>query len=123
MASRAPRRDAVGSARERRRLLAEKAQHFARGVGAAGLGIGARRAAAGPGMAGAMKHPLLQHRTTALIRLDASDIADTAGRLAPADGEAEVRRRLCLGNDLIAIDRIDGGVAIAMEDDGRNEAV
>jgi hypothetical protein len=74
-------------------------------------------------MAGAMEHPLLQHRTTALISFDGPDIADTAGRFAMADGHTEIRAGLRLGNDLIAVDGIDGRVAIAMEDDGGNEGV
>ena len=44
------------------RLLEEEAEHLPRGVGPSRIGVGSGGAAARPGMAGAMDHPLLKHR-------------------------------------------------------------
>ena len=120
MAARAPPRDAVGSARARRRLLAEESQYFARGVGAAGFGIGPRGAAAGPGMAGAVEHPLLQNRSSRFISLDGAVVAYAAGSFAVNDRRPQIRPTFSLGDHLVTVRRIDRPVAISMKHNGRH---
>ncbi len=46
-------------------VVEEEAQHLPRRVGPARVGVGAARAAAGPGVAAAVHHPLLEHRRPA----------------------------------------------------------
>jgi hypothetical protein len=77
--------------------------HLAAGIGAARLGVRARFAAAGPGMACAVQDPLLQQRASALVRVDPAGVTDSAQRRARADGGPQRRRRrFRLGDDLRA---------------------
>jgi hypothetical protein len=46
------------------RVLEEEAQHLACGVGPARVGVGSRRAAAGPGMPGIMHDPFSEAMNT-----------------------------------------------------------
>ena len=73
-------------------------------------------------MAGSMQNPLLQNRSPILVRLHRAGITNSARRLAGPDGCSEMRSSLRLGDDLIAVHRIDSGVAVSVEHNGRNSA-
>jgi hypothetical protein len=103
-------------------VLEEEAHHLATGVGPVGLGVRSLSAPAGPCVAGSVKDPLLQHRSPAFVRLNGAGVLYPAQSLAAADGSPEIRSSLRLGNDLIAVDGVDGRVAVTVEHDGRNSA-
>ena len=63
------------------RMLEEEAQHLAAGVGPLRIGVGADGAAACPGMAGAMDHPLLEHGTA--VGVGMQRCGGRIGRRAP----------------------------------------
>src|SRR4051794_7517603 len=102
------------------RLLQEEPQHLAAGVRPARVGIGPGRAATRPGVAGSVKHPLLEDGTPALVSLDGASVGGPALSLPTAHRRAEICPCLGLGNDLIAVDRAHGGVAITVKHDGRH---
>jgi hypothetical protein len=73
-------------------------------------------------MAGSMQNPLFQNRSPILVRLHRAGITNSARRLSGRDGCSEVRRSLRLGDDLIAVHRVDGGIAVSVKYNGRNGA-
>src|SRR3954453_13497862 len=101
-------------------LLQEEPEHLAAGIRPARVGVGAGRAPTGPGVAGSVKHPLLEDRTSALVSLDGASVGGPALRLPAVHGWAEIRSCLRLSDDLIAVNRAHGRVAIAVKDDGRH---
>ena len=60
--------------------LEEKAQHLARRIGTAWIGVGTVRAAAGPGMAASVQQPVLHHRRPALVANDRAGVCPPVGR-------------------------------------------
>src|SRR3954453_5233638 len=98
-------------------LLQEERQHLAAGVRPARIGVGAGLAPTGPGVAGSVKHPLLEDRTSARVSLDGAGVRGPTLRLPAVHGWAEIRPCLRLSDDLIAINRAHGRVAIAVEYD------
>ena len=97
-------------------VLQEEADHLATGVGTAWLGVGPGRAPTGPGVAGAVKDPLLEHRSPARIRLDGSGEPKAAWCLAAP----QIRSSGCLSDDLITVDWVDGRVTVAMKHEHRH---
>ena len=69
-------------------------------------------------MTGSVKHPLLQHDTTALVSVDASRVTEAACGLAAAYDGAELGSTLGLSNHLIAVHGVHRLVSIAVEHDG-----
>jgi hypothetical protein len=103
------------------RMLKEEADHFPAGIRSACIGVRALRTAAGPGMVGALQDPLLQNRSPAVIALDRANEAHAALRSAANDGCLEICPELRLGDDVVAIQRIDRLIRVAMKHDGRNQ--
>ena len=68
-----------------------------------------------------MKEPLFQDGTAILVHLQCANVPYPAGRLAVGYCSPEFRGCLGLGNDVIAVNRIDGGIAITVEHDGWND--
>ena len=105
-------------------MLEEETEHLARGIGPLRIGVRAGGAAACPGMASALDHPVLKDRLTSSVGMWRATVAPSAGCLAL------LRRRrglqtggsgtAGLGDDLVAIARIDGRVLVAMEHDRRH---
>ncbi len=102
-------------------MLQEEAQHLLRGIGPARIGVGARGAAAKPGMAGAVDHPLLDHRLPIRVNMQRTAVGVTTGNLAFLGVYPERRTPRRLSNDRVAITWVDRGVPVAMEDNGRND--
>jgi hypothetical protein len=73
-------------------------------------------------VAGAVKNPLLKHRSPARIRLDGSGEPKAAWCLAAADAGPQIRCSGYLSDDLITVDWVDGRVTVAMKHDGWNRA-
>src|SRR3954447_3543157 len=69
-----------------------------------------------------MQSPLLQNRSPILVRLHRACITNSARRLSGRDGCAKIRRGLRLGDDLIAVHRVDGGIAVSVKYNGRDGA-
>src|SRR6185437_374511 len=113
---------AVTSSAGRHRLLEEEAQHLPGGVGPPRIGVGPRRTAARPGMAGGMDDPLLQDRPPALIVLHGAAVGMPPGYLTMLHTELQVWRGGLLrpSDDGVTIAGMHGGVLIAMEHDRRN---
>ena len=96
----------------------EKADHFPAGVGSARVGVGAAGAAAGPSMARAVKDPLLKDLPAGVLELDRAGVGHAGWRLAMRHRLGQSRILPCLGDDVVAVARVDGPVGIAMECDG-----
>src|SRR3979490_809753 len=71
-------------------------------------------------MAGALKHPLLEHRSSSVVALNRAKEAHAASSSAANDRCPERHCSLRLGYDLVSIHRIDRLVAIAMKYNGRH---
>jgi hypothetical protein len=97
----------------------EEADHLPAGVGSARVRVGAAGAAAGPSMARAVKDPLLKDLPAGEVELDRAGISHAAWRLAMRHHLGPRRLLPCLGDDVVAVARVDGPVGIAMEHDGR----
>src|ERR1700674_3171282 len=108
--------------RSRSWALEEEAHHLTTGVGSAWLGVRSGRAPAGPCVAGSVQDPLLQHRSPGLVRLNGAGVTYPTPCLAVGDGGPKIRRRLRLGDDLIAVDGAHSRVAVTVEHDGRHTA-
>src|SRR5689334_8769492 len=104
------------------RMLEEEAQHLARGVGTARVGEGAAGTAARPGVPGAVDDPLLEDDLAIGRRMERAAPGAAAGRAPLLHRYFERRRRRRLRDHRVAVGRVDGGVAIAVEDDRRNAA-
>jgi hypothetical protein len=103
-------------------MLEEEAHHLATSVGPAWLGVRSGTAAAGPGVAGSVKNPLLYQRSPTLIFLNDAGVTHSSGCLTAGDGGPEIRGRFCLGDDLIPIDGAYDRVTVTVKHDGRNAA-
>jgi hypothetical protein len=73
-------------------------------------------------VAGSVQNPLLQNRSPILVRLHRARVTNSARRLSGRDGCSEMRRSLRLGDDLIAVHRVNGGIAVSVKYNGRNGA-
>ena len=107
------------------RMRQEEADHLPAGVGSARVRVGAVDTAAGPSMARAVKDPLLKDLPTGVVELDRAGIGHAAWRLAMRHPLGQRRRILtCLGDDVVAVDRVDGpvGIAMAAKADGMSRA-
>ena len=108
---------------DRERMRKEKGYHCARCIRAAGIGVASGSVAARPGMAGAMDGPLL-------------DLDIAIGGAVPRAGVGPPRQLVAtvlryserpiglagrMGNDVRAVDRMDGGIAVSVKGDHRNE--
>src|ERR1700728_2483144 len=71
-------------------------------------------------MARAVKDPLLEEFPAGIVELDRASVGHAAWRLAMSDRLGQRRLLPCLGDDLVAVARVDGPVGIAMEYDGRH---
>ena len=95
----------------------KETQHFARGVGALAVGIGAALAAAGPGVACAVHDPVLSHHMTVVISVGVAGSGPPVG-VVKALGEG--RRAIGRGTrHTLAVDRVHSAILVAMENDGR----
>ena len=72
-------------------------------------------------MARSVQDPVLRHRTSAAVGPDGAGVADPAGGGAAPGRGAGLGGGFGLGHYLVAIDRVHGRIAVAMEHDGRNE--
>ena len=63
------------------RVFQEEAEHLARRIRPLRVGVGAGGAAPGPGMAGALDHPVLEHRPTGRVGVGRAPVAPSAGGL------------------------------------------
>src|SRR3954468_23458095 len=68
-------------------------------------------------MTGSMEDPLLEDGTPALALLNRTGVGGPTLRLPAAHGWAQIRPGLRLGNNLVAVDRAHGRVAVPMEHD------
>src|ERR1700722_19222562 len=64
------------------RVLQEEAHHLRRGIRPARIGVGARWAAAKPGMAGAVDHPLFDHRLPVGVDIPGAVVSVATGNPA-----------------------------------------
>jgi hypothetical protein len=64
------------------RMLQEESKHLARRIGPLRIGVGAGGAAPGPGMAGALDYPVLEHGLTSCVGMDRAPVAPSAGGLS-----------------------------------------
>src|SRR3954447_20939100 len=102
-------------------VIGEEAQHFARGIRSARIGVGAGRAAARPGVTGSLDRPMLAQRLAGGIGVDGAAVGSAAGRLTLLDRRPQSRRgRRGLRYHGLTVARMDGGVLVAMKDDGRD---
>ena len=102
----------------------EETEHLPRGIGSLRVGIGADGTAPCPGMPCTVDHPLLEHGLTSSIGVDDATVT------TPVRDVTLLRRRRCLqtvgsdaaslGDNLVAIARIDSAVLIAMKHDRRH---
>src|SRR5277367_3079789 len=97
----------------------EEADHLSAGVGSARVRVGAADTAARPSMAHTVQDPLLKDLPAGVVELDRAGIGHAAWRLAMRHHLRQRRLLPCLGDDMVAVDRVDGPVGIAMEYDGR----
>ena len=102
------------------RMLEEKAQYFPRCVRSARIGVGARRAAAGPCVSGAVDIPVLQYSASTRVAQDRSCIGMPSGYLPAMHRLLRARRSQRLLKNLIAVVWMDGRVAIAVKNNGRD---
>ena len=127
-------RDAVFSLRRQgtlpMRSVEKEAQHFARRVGASGVGIGTARIAAGPCMRGPMHQPVLDDDRTAAVREPCAGESVSLGDRARVAldrrtwrvGGAAVIVRMrprALTRDLLAVGRVHRCVQLSVEHDRR----
>src|SRR4051794_39911333 len=73
-------------------------------------------------MTGSMENPLLEDGTPTLALLNCTGVGGPTLRLPAAHGCAQIRPCLRLGNDLVAVDRAHGRVAVTMEYDRGHRA-
>src|SRR4051794_29792875 len=66
------------------RMLKEEAEHLARGVGSAGIGVGAGRAPTGPGVAATVNHPLLENGLAVTGRVQGPAVGMPPGTWPPS---------------------------------------
>ena len=71
-------------------------------------------------MAGSVKNPLFYQRSSQLIFLNDTGVTHTSRCLTASDGGQEIRRRFCLGNDLIPIRGVYDRVTVTVKHDGWN---
>ena len=106
-------------------MLEEEAEHLARGVGPLRVGVGAGGAAPRPGMAGALDHPLLEHRPATRVGVERAAVGPPAGCLPLLHGRRRLQVRCRgapgLGDDLVAVARMDRRVPVAVEHDRRHD--
>src|SRR5271169_1725990 len=102
------------------RVPEEEADHLPAGVGTPRVRIGAAETAAGPSMTRTMQDPLLKDLPAGRVEMDCAGVGHPAWRLAPRHHLGQRRFLPCLSDDVVAVDRVDGSVGIAMEDDGRH---
>src|SRR5882757_9266998 len=98
-------------------MLEEKPQHLSRGVRPARIGVGAGGAASRPCVSGAMDLPVLKDRPPARVGTDRSGIGMAARYPTTKHLLSQTRRSHGLGDDMIAVAGMHGGVAIAMKND------
>src|ERR1700722_13107346 len=97
------------------RVRQEEADHLPAGVGSARVRVGTADTAAGPSMARAVKDPLLKDLPASVVELDRAGVGHAAWRLAMRHHLGQRRLLPCLGDDVVAVDRVDGPIGIAME--------
>src|SRR4051794_23563359 len=73
-------------------------------------------------MTGSMENPLLEDGTPTLALLNRTGVGGPTLRVPAAHGWAQIRSCLRLGNDLVAVDRAHGGVAVTMKHDRGHRA-
>src|SRR3982750_516280 len=66
-------------------------------------------------MTGSMENPLLEDGTPTLALLNRTGVGGPTLGLPAAHACAQIRPRLRLGNDLVAVDRAHGRVAVPMK--------
>ena len=69
-------------------------------------------------MARAVQDPLLKDLPAGGVELDRAGVSHAAWRLAMRHHLGQRRLLPCLGDDVVAVARVDGPVGIAMEHDG-----
>src|ERR1700733_4599188 len=69
-----------------------------------------------------MQDPLLKDLPAGRVQMDCAGVGHPARRLAPRHHLGQRRFLPCLSEDVLAVDRVDGLVGIAMEDDGRHRS-
>src|SRR5215217_1851729 len=78
----------------------EEPHHLAAGIGTFGIRVRSRRTPARPSMTGSVKHPVLQHDTTAFVSVDTARVLGAACGVAAAYDGAELGSTLGLSNHL-----------------------
>jgi hypothetical protein len=106
-------------------MLKKEAEHLPRGIRPLRISVGAGRAAARPGMTGAVDDPLLEDRLAMGVGMQRTAVGPPAGYLTPLRRcrglQSGGRGAACLGDDLIAVARVDGHILVAMEHDRRHD--
>src|ERR1700691_6240334 len=100
-------------------MIEKETQHFLRRIRPLSVRIGSRRAASGPGMAGAVDIPLLQYLAFAVgvsragIRMSSRDLAamHLLSRPSRSDGTFD---------KVGAVVGMHGGIAVAVKNNGRD---
>src|SRR5829696_4855384 len=68
----------------------EEPNHLAAGIGTFGIRVRSHRTPARPSMTGHVKHPMLQHDTTAFVSVDTARVLEAACGVAAAYDGAEL---------------------------------
>ena len=103
----------------RLRMLEKETQHFPRCIRTLSVRIGSRRAASGPGVAGAVDIPVLQHLSFA-VRVSRAGIPMPSRNLPAMHLLSRPSRSEGIFDSVGAVARMHGGVAVAMKNNGRD---
>jgi ABC-type cobalamin transport system permease subunit len=79
-------------------MLEEEAEHLARGIGPAGISVGASLAPTGPSVAATVDHPLLENGLAISGGVQGAAVGMPAGHLSTLRPDLQTNgcRRLCL---------------------------
>src|ERR1700692_3719113 len=100
----------------------EEAQHFPRRVRSLRIGVGAGGTASRPRVTGTMNVPVFGERPSASVSEDGAGIGVTVGYARSKHLHGRTRRFGGQLYNLVAVVGMHRGVAIAMENDGRQVA-
>jgi hypothetical protein len=99
-------------------VFEEEAQHLPRGVRSSRIGEGASRATPRPCVCGSMDFPVLKHCAPARVGVDRAGIGMSSGDPTTMHRLSRVRGSHRPRDDMIAVARMNRGVAIAVKNDG-----
>src|SRR6266496_3843292 len=101
-------------------MAEEKANHFATCIGPSWIGVTTQGTAPRPSMASSVYLPPLEYRAPPCINVEGSGVGMSSGYPTAMHVRLHARNNIRLCDDVIAVARMHGGVAIAVEHDGRD---